>query len=269
MSNYPEDFCPEPFVTKKPECIDIGSGVVPLDNVFRFNESCPRFLNKSKTANERNNYSKWYKEQICMFGTEVLYQSASRDLTTYDPVYGESGDQTFGDETKMVMYIELNENALTLSQFGINSDDEVTAYIHIDTFYKNMGGVGDPKQQTTVETSQIIEPNAGDIFRLEEYGSDRVFPRKGNVYEITERLDQDIQKINPLMGHYIWLIKAKRFDYSFESNITPEGGSDQVDEDSIYDPYLTTDENWSTIASNDIFDYGDYGGGDAVYGDYY
>lgn len=132
-----------------------------------------------------------------------------------------------------------------------------------------MGGVGDPKQQTTVETSQIIEPNAGDIFRLEEYGSDRVFPRKGNVYEITERLDQDIQKINPLMGHYIWLIKAKRFDYSFESNITPEGGSDQVDEDSIYDPYLTTDENWSTIASNDIFDYGDYGGGDAVYGDYY
>lgn len=269
MSNYPEEFCPKPFVTKKPDCIDIGSGVIPLDNVFRFNESCPRFLNKSKTSNERSNYSKWFKEQICMYGTEILYQPASNNLGSYDPLYGEDSDQSFGNEVKMIMYIELNENALTLSQFGINSDDEVTAYIHIDTFYKNMGGVGDAKQKTLSNGATVIEPKAGDIFRLSEYGNDRVFPRGGNIYEITERLDQDIQKINPLMGHYIWLLKAKRFDYSFEGNVTPEGGSDQVNEDSIYDPYLQNDETWSTITSNDIFDYGDYGGGDAVYGDYY
>lgn len=262
MSNYPDDFCPESFITKKPECIDIGSGVVPLDNVFKFNNSCPRFLDKTNTHNERNNYSNWFKEQLCMYGTEVLYQTATNDLKSYDPLYGEDSDQTFSDTIKMIMYIELNENALTLSQFGINSDDEVTAYIHIDTFYKYMGGVGDAK-------AGKIEPKAGDIFRLSEYGNDRVFPRDGSVYEITERLDQDIQKINPLMGHYIWLLKAKRFDYSFENNIEPEGGSTQVTEDAIYDPYIQNADTWSTITSNDIFDYGDYGGGDAVYGDYY
>jgi len=261
MNNYPDDFCPEGFVTKKPECIDIGSGVVPLDNVFRFNNGCPRFLDKSKTKNERSNYSNWYKEQLCMFGTEVIYQQADENLENYDPLYGENATHTFGNETKMVMYIELNENALTLSQFGITSDDEVTAYIHIDTFYKYMGGTGDAKDGK-------IEPKSGDIFRLSEYGSDRVFPRSGSVYEVTERLDQDIQKINPLMGHYIWLLKAKRFDYSFENNVQPEGGSKQVDEDSIYDPYMQNAEQWSEIASSDIFDYGDYGGGDEVYGDY-
>ena len=197
-----------------------------------------------------------------MYGTEVLYQAAGENLQDYDPLYGEDPIQVFGNEVKMIMYVELNENALTLSQFGINSDDEVTAFIHFDSFYSSMSGTGDAKEGG-------IEPKAGDIFRLSEYGNDRVFPREGSVYEITERLDQDIQKINPLMGHYVWLLKAKRFDYSFESNITPEGGSKQVDEDSIYDPYIQNDETWSTITSTEIFDYGDYGGGDAVYGDYY
>ena len=262
MKGMDDKNCDKTFVTKTPECIDIGSGVVPLDNVFKFNNGCPRLTDKSKNNPERENYSRWYKEQICMYGTEIKYQSAEADLTSYDPLYGEDADQTFGTEVKMIFYIELNENALTLSQFGINSDDEVTAYVHIDAFYKSMGGTGDSK-------SGGIEPKAGDIFRLFEYGNDRVFPRAGSLYEVTERLDQDIEKINPLMGHYIWLLKAKRFDYSFENNITPEGGSKQVDEDSIYDPYLQNDETWSEIASTDIFDYGDYGGGDAVYGDYY
>tara|TARA_B110000495_G_C23039634_1_gene622602 strand:- start:30 stop:818 length:789 start_codon:yes stop_codon:yes gene_type:complete len=262
MNNYPEDQCPKAFVTKTPKCVDMGSGVVPLDNIFKFNNGCARLTDKSKNIHERENYSKWYKEQICMFGTEILYQAASNDLTTYDPLYGEDADQSFSSEVKMIFYIEMNENALTLSQFGINSDDEVTAYIHIDNFFTSMGGKGDAKKGG-------IEPKAGDIFRLYEYGNDRVFPRDGSLYEITERLDQDIEKINPLMGHYIWLIKAKRFDYSFEGNVTAEGGSKQVDEDSIYDPYMENDEQWSTITSNDIYDYGDYGGGDAVYGDYY
>ena len=261
MSNYPDEYCPKPFITKKPDCIGLSSGVVGLDNVFRFNNGL-RFSNKSTNVNERGNYSRWFKEQINMFGTEILYQPASTDLSTYDPLYGEDADQSFGDEVKMVMYIELNENALTLSQFGINSDDEVTAYIHIDNFYKAMGGVNSPKEGD-------VEPKAGDIFRLSEYGNDRVFPRSGSLYEVTERLDQDIQKINPLMGHYIWLLKAKRFDYSFEGNVEAEGGSKQVDEDSIYDPYLLEDDAWSALTSNEIFDYGDYGGGDSVYGDYY
>ena len=106
-----------------------------MNNIFRHDDGL-RFSNKTKNLQERENYSRWYKEQIRLYGTEVSYHTASTDLTQYDPIYGEDSDQTFDDPVKMVMYIELNENALTLSQFGISSDDEVTAYIHIETFYK-------------------------------------------------------------------------------------------------------------------------------------
>lgn len=254
--------CKNPFITPKPDCIDIGSGVVPLDNIFRYNENCVRFSDKTANAKERYIFDRWFREQICHFGTGVLYQRADENLKNYDPLYGENSDQTFGPEVKMIVYMELNENALTLKQFGIDSDDEITIFIHIEEFYNIHGGTGQARDGG-------IEPKAGDIFRLEEYGNDRVFPRTGSVYEVTERLDQDVQKINPLLGHYIWMIKGKRFDYSFENNVQPEGGSKQVDEDSIYDPYLQEAETWSTIRPKEIFDYGDYGGGDAVYGDYY
>jgi hypothetical protein len=232
-----------------------------LDNIFRHNNGL-RVPNKDLNVQERANYSRWFKEQINMFGTAVTYHPAHEDLEKYDPIYGEDADQSFEDPVDMVMYIELNENALTLSQFGINSDDEVTAFIHVDDFYRARGGEEEAKKGG-------IEPKSGDLFRLKEYGNDRVFPRDGSIYEITERLDQDIQKINPLMGHYIWLIKAKRYDYSFEGNIIPEGGSTQVDEDTIYDLYSDKDHTYLDLESQGIFDYGDYGGGDSVYGDYY
>jgi len=232
-----------------------------MSDIFRHNTGL-RFSNKTKNKQEQQNYSRWFDEQIRHYGTEVTYHVAENDLTKYDPVYGEDADQTFGDPINMIMYIELNENALNLSQFGITSDDEVTAYIHIKNFYTALGGVGDCKDGTR-------EPKSGDLFTLTEYGDDRVAPRTGHIYEITERLDQDIEKINPLMGHYIWLIKAKRYDFSFENNITPEGGNKQVTEDSIYDPYLQNEQEYLDIQSEGIFDYGDYGGGDSVYGDYY
>lgn len=236
-----------------------------IDNIFRHNSGL-RFINKSKNAQERENFSRWYKEQISQYGVEVEYQQMEAALGTadYDPVYGEAPSKPFAEPLNLIMFIELNENALTLTQFGINADDEVTAYIHIDSFYSALDGDGEAK--TNISN---IEPKAGDIFRLSEYGNDRVYPRTGALYEITERLDQDVEKINPLIGHYVWYIKAKRFDYSFEVNVTPEGGSTQVDEENIYDPNEEIDESYLTIASKDIFDYGDYGGGDSVYGDYY
>ena len=33
------------------------------------------------------------------------------------------------------MAINLTENALILSKFGFQSDDQVTAYVHISSFY--------------------------------------------------------------------------------------------------------------------------------------
>jgi hypothetical protein len=259
-------FCGTPFHVNHPCKQGLTQGIPEgLNNLFKYEDGCVRYLDKDSNAGERQLYSGWYKEQICQFGTGIKYQRASTDLSDYDPLYGESSTQTFGTPIDLVVYMELNENALTLQQFGLQSDDDITIFVHIETFYEAMGGTGNPWTDTSG-----IEPNAGDIFRLEEYGNDRVYPRKGNVYEVTQRIDQDIQaKLNPLLGHYIWMLKGKRHDYSFEQNVEPEGGQRMVDEDSIYDPYLQNAETWSTIRPKEIFDYGDYGGGDAVYGDYY
>ena len=187
MNERPDraNFCGEPFDTPLPCEQKMTQGVPEgLDNIFKYKDGCIRYLDKDSNAGERLLYSGWYKEQICQFGTGITYQRASTDLSDYDPLYGESSTQTFADPVDLVVYMELNENALTLQQFGLQSDDDITIYIHIETFYEAMGGKGNAWTDTSG-----IEPNAGDIFRLVEYGNDRVFPRKGNVYEVTQRID--------------------------------------------------------------------------------
>ncbi len=133
----------------------------------------------------------------------------------------------------------------------------MTAFVHISAFYETFG--------------YGKEPKSGDLFQLTEYGSDRPGGRSGNIYEITQRLDQDIAQINALMGHYVWLIKAKRFEYSFEPGVTPEAQNDQIFDDTknIYasganKPYANSVDN----DSKQIFDYTqtDFSN---VYGGYY
>ena len=96
---------------------------------------------------------------------------------------------------------------------------------------------------------------ASDVFDLSEFGEDRPGGRGGKHFEITERIDQDVQQINPLIGHYVWLIKAKRHDYSFEPEIPRENVSTQVEDNVRQD-------------SLNIFNYPDYGDNDDVYGGY-
>lgn len=197
-----------------------------------------RFLNKSVNNNERGNYNGWWKEQINMFGTEVDYYQTNAVDNVPSDVYGEDPVQGYKEPIKLTIVLNLNENAIVMQKFGLVADDEVTAFIHIEEFYKYVG--------------ESAEPVAGDIINLSEFGLDRPGGRGGKHFEITEKIDQDVQQINPLIGHYVWLIKAKRHDYSFEPGIQPEKESNQVEDD-------------VTEASKSIFD---YKGNDDVYGGY-
>ncbi len=197
-----------------------------------------RFLNKSVNDNERGNYNGWWKEQINMFGTEVDYYQTNAVDSVPNDVYGEDPVQGYKEPIKLTLVLNLNENAIVMQKFGLVADDEVTAFIHIEEFYKYVG--------------ESAEPVAGDIINLSEFGLDRPGGRGGKHFEITEKIDQDVQQINPLIGHYVWLIKAKRHDYSFEPGIQPEKESNQVEDD-------------VTEASKSIFD---YKGNDDVYGGY-
>lgn len=187
---------------------------------LQYTTSTLRFTNKENNENERMLYSNYWREQIDLYGQKALYYRNTYNTLCADNVYGEQPTARFEDPQPIVMLVKLSENALILSKFGYQSDEQCTAYVHISSFYAVF-----PINS---------EPKAGDVFKLIEYGSDRPGERDGRLYEISERLDQDNAEINPLMGHYVWRLQAKRFDLSFEPNITPELGSNQVHDDERY-----------------------------------
>lgn len=179
-----------------------------------------RFTDKQNNQSERLLYSNYWREQIDMYGQKVLYYRNNYNILSADNFYGEQPLAGYQEPKHIIMGVQLSENALVLSKFGFQSDDTVTAYIHISSFY------------AVFPTNS--EPKAGDVFKLVEYGSDRPGERDGKMFEITERCDEDNSQMNPLMGHYVWMLKAKRFDYSYEPTITPERGIAQVHDDTFY-----------------------------------
>lgn len=231
----------------------------PAPKIYPFfyeDNPCFRYTNKANNNCERITYSNYWREQINLYGQQVGYIVNNTTTLSADMLYGEQPTQAYSPPQNIVIAINLNENALMLSKFGLVSDDEVTAFIHISAFYEAFG--------------YGKEPKSGDLFQLVEYGSDRPGGRNGNIYEITQRLDQDIAQINPLMGHYVWLIKAKRFEYSFEPGVTPEAVNDQIFDDTKNSTASGANKPYPysvNIDSKNIFDYDktDYGN---VYGGY-
>jgi hypothetical protein len=192
---------------------------------FKYTTSTLRMTDKENNQCERQVYSNYWREQIDMYGQKIDYYINKTTTLCADNIYGEEPIAGFLPPQTLIAGIKLAENALILSKFGFQSDDQLTAYVHISSFY----AVFPP----------YTEPKAGDVFKLTEYGSDRPGERDGKMFEITERVDQDNSQINPLMGHYVWMLKAKRFDYSFEPDIVFEKGSAQVHDDTGYGTMIT------------------------------
>jgi hypothetical protein len=206
--------------------------------IVQTDETCFRFTDKSIQSNERVLFSNYWREQINQYGVKVNYYVNTYNTLCADNFYGEQPTQTFADPRKITLAVTLNENAITLSKFGFESDDELTAYVHISSFYDEFATLSADFAPYGEDVSMIVngkipqgiydryftfdpivEPKAGDVFELTEYGDDRPNNRQSKFFEITEKLDQDISQINNLQGHYVFLLKAKRLDYSFEPNI--------------------------------------------------
>jgi hypothetical protein len=219
--------------------------------------TCFRYTDKTNNASERAIFANYWREQINLYGQQVLYYVNTLNTLSADMLYGEQPTQQFAPPLPLVMAINLNENALMLSKYGLLSEDEVTAFVPYVSFYARFG--------------QGSEPKSGDVFQMSEYGSDRPNGRDGRFYEITERLDQDIAQINPLAGHYVWLVKAKRFEWSFEPGLSGSAVNNQIFDDTrnaaasgAYKPYSYS----ADVASRSIFDYSLTPGYDSVYGGY-
>lgn len=236
-----------------------------LDDIFRYNSGF-RFLDKQVNCNEQNNYKGWWLEQIYQYGTIVDYYVNGTNTVNIDPLYGESPSQQFLDPKKLIFALTLNENSVVLQKFGLMADDELTGFIPIESYTLAMSSADNPNP----------EPKSGDVIELSEFGSTRPGGRGAKKFEITDRLDQDVEQLNPLLGHYVWLIKGKRFDYSYELGIDREPGLQQPTDDT-YHGGLSGDDRLEddTLYFNDvdregrnIFDYSVYGDYDDIYGGY-
>jgi hypothetical protein len=168
-----------------------------------------RFLNKGINQNERNNFSRWWKEQINLYGQNVTYYSNLGTLSAMNVLYGEEPEAGYGNGKDLIVLLNLTNDSYLLSKFGIVADSDMNGVIHPD-MYTAVFGVS-------------AEPKAGDVMRMTEFGSDRIdYPKRGpTVYELTEVIDEF--QMNALGGHYVWFFKAKRYDYSFEDGSPGSG----------------------------------------------
>ena len=182
--------------------------------------SSVRYLNKAKNTNERENYAKWWKEQIEHYGTVVTYYTHGYTLSTHNFLYGEDPTSLYGKTENVVMLTDITNDSLMLSKFGIMADCDMTAVVHVSSFYETVG-CG-------------MEPKAGDLIQLTEYGADRPGGRSAPIYEITERDDEYLPMTNPLIGHYVWYIKCKRFEYSYEPGIPSGQNNKQINDGGDY-----------------------------------
>lgn len=196
--------------------------------------NCYELYDKDRLAPDIELIRNTVDEAINTLGQKINYYVNTYNTLSADNLYGEQPTSIFYRPVQLKIYIELNENALALSKFGYVADDDLTGYLSINTYRTVFAN-----ESVYTDLIQDIEPKAGDVFQMVEYGSDRPGNRAGNYFRITERLDQDIAALNPLGGHYTWRIKAKRLEYSFQPGLTGERGNDQV-YDSTFSGILTS-----------------------------
>jgi hypothetical protein len=204
-----------------------------------------RYLNKVTNQNELQNFNGWWKEQINVYGQEVLYYTNTTTLSASNFLYGEDPSAGFNVGQSLIVLLNLNNDSILLSKFGIIADSDMSGVIHYETYTETFG--------------LSAEPRAGDVMSLVEFGADRLnYPRRGpNSYQITEIIDEF--QGNPLGGHYVWFFKAKRYDYSYETGGPGAGmGNTQLDDNTAADAAGL--QNFDYVNDNPCSDTNIYGG---------
>jgi hypothetical protein len=189
---------------------------------------CSQFFNPTNFQAEQIIYDAAFNDLINSYGVPINYYVNTFNTLSADLLYGEHPIAPYLGPYSIISYVELSESAPNLTRFGFASDDELTAYLHIDTFTTTFSALVNYSQY-----NQSIEPKSGDIIELTALGCDRPNGRGSKWFEITERVEQDIANLNPLLGHYVYRLKAKRYEGSFEPGLSGEQVNNQIFENSF------------------------------------
>jgi len=263
-------------------CIDTGTYTPPaVDYVgyqlsggynCTYGTSGVRYLNVTDNANQISLFNSWWQEQISQFGQQINYYINGYNLSAHDYLYGEQSLVKYAPPIPMVMAITLSNDNVILSKFGLQGEADLTAFIAITTFTSTVTAISGSLSASN------YEPKAGDLIELAEYGSTRPGGRSGQVYEITERLDQSGgDEANQILGHYIWTIRAKRYEWNYELQAPREKLMDQVYDNKFEGtannlPKVLETKEYTQFVDKDsvnVFDYAQYPQSNtSVYGDY-
>lgn len=207
-------------------CVDTGTYVAPqAGNNTECLSGSFNYLDVDNNTLEIENWNRWWKEQISLYGMKVNYYINKYSLSAHDYFYGEQPLAGFTAPIPMKFAVTLSNDSVILSKFGLQGTADLTALISIDTFSDTLTS----STLSGIANIYDYEPKSGDLIELSDYGKTRPNGRSGQIYEITERVDQKGGANNQLLGHYIWMIQAKRYDYSFETASAPrEAKMDQV-----------------------------------------
>jgi hypothetical protein len=179
---------------------------------------------KTANAGEIAVISSAVREAIQRYGQPVEYYINQYNTLSANNLYGEDPTKSYYPPVQIIMYIQLTENSATLRRFGFDPDDEVTAFVHISSYAATFNALSGIYESN----NQAIQPKSGDVFQLKQYGNTRPGNREGKFFEVTTIDDQDIAEMNYLGAHYMWRLRARRLDYSFEPGLPLIRGNDQV-----------------------------------------
>ena len=200
-------------------------------NIFSgiYNPRCGGFADPSNFQAEKAVFGSNFQELINNYGVEVNYYVNGFNLSAMNLLYGEHPTQMYSGPFVIKAYLELEES-VSLSQYGMVSEDEVTAYLAIKDFTNLFAS----NPEVFTENGQRIEPKSDDLMEVTALGCDRPGNRGPKIFRVTEVLDQNASAgLNPVMGHYIWKLTMKRYETSYETNAPMEHGNDQVYDNSF------------------------------------
>ena len=235
-----------------------------------YNSNCGGFADPSKYSAERLVFKHVFIEQINNYGVDVNFYVNGFNLNQCNILYGEHPTQEYSPPFVIRAMLELEES-VSLTRYGMESDDELVMYIAIDSFTEAFvkylvtelglliltedGNYVSVDGDFHTSHGQRIEPKADDLVEITALGCDRPGTRGSKIFRITEVLDQQVSGgINPLMGHYVWKITAKRYETSSETNAPQELGNDQV-YDNLFSGKLSSVEFPSLSSPEKVYDY--------------
>lgn len=260
----------------------MGCPTTPLScldpvNIFAgvYNPRCGGFADPSNFQAERAIFGSHFQELINNYGVEINYYVNGFNLSSMNMLYGEHPTQEYAGPFVIKSYIELEET-VSLSHFGMSSDDDLTAYLSIKDF-TNLFSLS---SYIFDVNGQRIEPKSDDLIEVTAFGCDRPGNRGSKIFRVTEALDQSVQDgLNPMMGHYVWRLKATRYETSYETNSPMELGNDQVYDNTFSGklssslfPLLSSDpkvykSNVDILSKNTVYDMDNTD--NSIYGTYY